>query len=1220
MIWLRRFFIILILLVAALLALIFTQAGNQLLVKGLNRLVPELQLKLEQGVLLRGARLTAIQYHTPQLDVSLDSFSYQVDWSCFPDNLCLNSPHIDGLKVALGELPASEEAPETEPASTELALPLGVRINDFMLRNMSYQQAGVDLKLEEFRLAVTLDEQGVKLTPKLTGIDLVMVEPQPAAEAPATSEAPAPIELPHVVLPMAIQLDGAEINRFNFTQGETKVNLNRLYLDVNVEQSQVSIKMLELELPELIADLTGKLDLSGNYPMDLVLNAKVLEHELIKGESAKLALSGDLSKLYTELDLAGPVKADLKGWVAAISPTFEHKLVLNWQQLQWPLRGKADFEAKGGSVSLQGNLENYKAKIGTLVKGADIPAVNILAEAEGDLAKVKIKELTLGTLGGTARLNGLLKFKETIDWNGELTLTNIQPDPYLPDANANISGRIKQSFLLEGDKWTLALPEINLKGQLMGRALTVSGKVKGNSQNQWDIDNLKLVNGSNQLKVNGKVAKKLDLAAVVRFPNIADSVAEVEGRIEGDIRISGALDKPLVDLDLLASSLNVAGVSIAELSAKGSVLASAQPQGDLLVSVSKLKQDAVQLDTLKLTFKGDEKNHKLNLNAKGQPVSTALELSGSWKKDSWQGALESAYLSSVEGRWQLQERASLGFAKGMLSLGKNCWHSKNSALCIDESKLGESGEVTVDLKEYRLPRLAAFMPENVRLEGAINSLIRAKWSKSGKPQANIKLASKDASVTLGEDAYQVPIKELSLLGELGEKSATLGFTLDANQFGQAKLDMTLDPYSDKQDIKGQLSFDKFNLDVLKELVPQLDELKGQLQAQVAFDGPLKQPMVNGDISLTGAELGGGAVPTLLTDLETHIKLAGDKGEITGQFNAGNGNGKLAGQFDWQQKPQGWVTLIGDKLEIDYQSQVRLSLSPDLKLELKKDKVALNGEVFVPHGRIKVRSLPAGAVSVSDDIVIIDAPVQKASEGSVPVEMLVTLRLGDDVEVDAFGLKSSLEGQISAEKSLSGSLTSDGEIRLVNGSYRAFGQNLVINKGHIIFAGAVDKPYLSVDAIRNPDTIEDPVTAGIKLEGPVESPEITIYSEPAKSQQEALSYLLRGKSLDSSGGDDSAMITGMLIGLGVGQSESLVSKVGDTFGVQDLAVDSSGSGDNSKLTISGYIMPGVQVRYGVSLFQSMTDVALRYEVLPKLYVEAVSGLAQALDVYYEFDWD
>ena len=86
---------------------------------------------------------------------------------------------------------------------------------------------------------------------------------------------------------------------------------------------------------------------------------------------------------------------------------------------------------------------------------------------------------------------------------------------------------------------------------------------------------------------------------------------------------------------------------------------------------------------------------------------------------------------------------------------------------------------------------------------------------------------------------------------------------------------------------------------------------------------------------------------------------------------------------------------------------------------------------------------------------------------------------------------------------------------------------------------------------------------------------------------------------------------MLIGLGVAQSGQIVGKIGETFGVSNLALDTQGVGDSSQVVVSGYVLPGLQVKYGVGIFDSIATLTLRYRLMPKLYLEAVSGVDQAL---------
>ncbi|MDF5637770.1 translocation/assembly module TamB domain-containing protein, partial [Vibrio parahaemolyticus] len=190
--------------------------------------------------------------------------------------------------------------------------------------------------------------------------------------------------------------------------------------------------------------------------------------------------------------------------------------------------------------------------------------------------------------------------------------------------------------------------------------------------------------------------------------------------------------------------------------------------------------------------------------------------------------------------------------------------------------------------------------------------------------------------------------------------------------------------------------------------------------------------------------------------------------------------------------------------------------------------------------------------------------------------------------------------------------------VVDGSYRSFGQDLLIKEGKILMNGPPDQPYLSIKAIRNPDNTQDDVIAGVQVSGPASDPSIEIFSEPAMNQANALSYLLRGQDIDGEAGGNAMTTT--LIGLSLAKSGRVVGEIGEAFGVQDLQLDTAGSGDDSQVTVSGYILPGLQVKYGVGIFNSLGEFTVRYRLMQDLYLEAVSGVDSAVDLLYQFEFD
>ncbi|MCP5077541.1 MAG: hypothetical protein GY951_05730, partial [Psychromonas sp.] len=269
------------------------------------------------------------------------------------------------------------------------------------------------------------------------------------------------------------------------------------------------------------------------------------------------------------------------------------------------------------------------------------------------------------------------------------------------------------------------------------------------------------------------------------------------------------------------------------------------------------------------------------------------------------------------------------------------------------------------------------------------------------------------------------------------------------------------------------------------------------------------------------------------------------------------------------------------------------------------------------GKILVKELPEGAVSQSKDIVVIDVKKEKAV-ADLPLIIDLSVDMGPKFQLVALGLDSFIDGRLLIKKKVEKDLSINGELQFVDGSYRSLGQELLLRKSRVVFHGAPDTPYLTIEAIRDPDKVEDNVIAGVRVIGTPDEMELAIFSEPAMAQQEALSYLTRGQSLNSS--SDSSTMANMLIDIAAGQSGGLMSSIGEEVGIKDLSLSSSGSGDEQSVGLRGEIAPGVEMSYGVGVFDSFSIFALRYELFERFYIEASTSVSQAVDAYYEWNWD
>jgi translocation and assembly module TamB len=90
-------------------------------------------------------------------------------------------------------------------------------------------------------------------------------------------------------------------------------------------------------------------------------------------------------------------------------------------------------------------------------------------------------------------------------------------------------------------------------------------------------------------------------------------------------------------------------------------------------------------------------------------------------------------------------------------------------------------------------------------------------------------------------------------------------------------------------------------------------------------------------------------------------------------------------------------------------------------------------------------------------------------------------------------------------------------------------------------------------------------------------------------------------------------------MGLTQASKLTRGVGEQVGIRELTLESEGSGDGASVVASGYLTEDLSLRYGVGLFEPITTVALRYDLGRYFYLEAASGLAASLDIFYTRDF-
>ena len=305
-------------------------------------------------------------------------------------------------------------------------------------------------------------------------------------------------------------------------------------------------------------------------------------------------------------------------------------------------------------------------------------------------------------------------------------------------------------------------------------------------------------------------------------------------------------------------------------------------------------------------------------------------------------------------------------------------------------------------------------------------------------------------------------------------------------------------------------------------------------------------------------------------------------------------------------------------------------SANIALTKEDQLLSLNGIIIIPELNVEIEQLDKSAVTPHGDI-IITQPVEQgfsnpnAAFTEAPLDLLANIRVLIDplqknkVKVAGFDFSTNLQGSVEffLEKQQPSVI---GTISLNNGQYQAYGQDLLIRNGQLIFNGPASLPFIQLEAIRNPKNMNDDVIAGLKISGLANQLDAQLFSEPMLENPNILSYLIRGKDLnDDSQEDNSVLLTNAILGFGLGKSQEAISEFGDKIGVQNLQLSTQGQGDNAQLGITGQLNERLSVEYRVGVFNAIAEFGLRYQWLPNLYVEATSGAENALDVFYQMSW-
>lgn len=1207
-----------------------------------------------QGSLWSGFQLRGLRYQDPYQRLELDQLT--LSWQ--PRELLSGRLHIAALR--LGHLkrtqlkPPPPVGPLVEP--TSLALPWAVRVDALTLE--SYSEAGSVLALYDGHASYEYAAGRHQLTLQRlgspwgrAGLELSLADSRPYVLSGSLKLGG---ELEGVAYDGTLKLGGSllapQLNGSFSGQGmlaEVNGQLTPFaplfyhkiqHLDLRVGGVNPYVlnpiwPKAKLNLALSVQPGSGGGLVGGASLINLAPNHAGAQALPLKLFNSDFSVSGDrlvLNHGRAELtsgsiDLTGTVSPnalDLTAKLAGISP-----------DVLWPGSPKPPLS---GSLKLTGSMLQP-------VVTADLSDSKLHAQGRMLLdnrigsRSVALDKLRIGNSAGTTVIDAKLGLDQPLPLTLSAKLAHAdlaQLGPHFPKSDLNGSLRVTGNVTSQAGKaQKLALALVLTPSKLNGAPLT--GTIQGNYGAERLSNLVALLRlADNRLDAHGNWGAAGDkLTLKVDAPALGNIGPGFGGVLRGNLALSGTKQKPLLSGTLKAERLAAPGGLGARLvDFSGQVLAEPRAPFKINLNAADVVFGASRIDTLKLNVDGVRASHKIALQGAfklgGRPQRLELAASGGMPGDKplWQGVISRLLLAGDAGL-ALQAPVKLTVGKERVSLPATKLALLGGELRLDHLEWSPTQGLATrgSASHLALKRLEPW----VKLPLEQDLVVASEWdlSQALTAQARGRLALHKLSGDLVLPGVQ------GRKSPLGLKRGDLEF-----KFGGGRTQLTAWVESQLMQLNGSVSLAalrglpdlnapltgavKFTLPSLAALGPLAGpaiELGGAFKADMQLSGSAHAPQWRGQVSgekllfvdhRSGLKLTDGTLLALVDGRALtlqRLRFAGGKGELVavGKVDARQAGPNASARVEFRQ-----FTVF------DTPSR-RLIVSGQSDLSLNEQGLKLTGRLRADRGRL---DLPKqGAPALSDDVLVKGREVPPPSAlAKLPVTVELDLDFGDRFRMTGQGLDVELTGVVRASAKPGQLPAALGQVSVVKGRYRAYGQDLDIERGVITFAGPFDNPALLVRATRR----LSPVGAGVEVTGSVSAPNVRLVADEPMSDKDKLAWLVLGRAASAGGGDDTALAiaAGSFLAGGVNQRLGLF----DDLGVVNRDIKSSQGGRvnaaEQVLVVGKQVSRNLFIGYEYGIKSAEQALKLAYQLTKNWSLVLHAGTDSAVETRFTVRFD
>jgi translocation and assembly module TamB len=911
----------------------------------------------------------------------------------------------------------------------------------------------------------------------------------------------------------------------------------------------------------------------------------------------------------------------------------------DWSALRWPVTAGDEppvVRSPQGVYTLEGSLP-YTFSTRAEVTGEAIPATSFSAAGVVNKEGVTLDKFEGYTLRGRVNGRGTLAWTGKQAWNFDIDARGLAIGDIRPgvDGRVNAKGSIAGTGLTATAPWTARL--VSMSGTLFGRPLTGRGEIS-HRDGAFDLRNIRIANGESFADVNGRASPTaLDLTWNVDLRSLAVAVRDMRGRLVSRGTAKGTPQRPSIVGDANVRQFAYAGVTIAALDAEADIDTSDKRRSAFSFTARDITAGGLVFDSARGNLDGHLSDHRIDLTfvSPGDPKRQITDFRGElvaegrfdMDKTEWSGDLSQAQVKFMEGDARLIQPAALVLGPAFQRSAPLCLRTVEDArLCVEGEHRAKplSWRFIYSAEDWPLQRLLRSVLGWREFDGRLQASGWAEKAPGKNWVGGTTLLVHEPVINIPRNKFRVERVRLGssrfdLLAD--PETVTANLDVDIDESTQVRGDARIDRLAGdslQSRITGEITGRSEAIKVLPLLIPEVDRASGQLEGKLVLGGTVGEPTFDGDFHVRDAVIELYRTNLKLTNLQADGRFTGDELKFEGSGDTSKGKLTIDGGFHW---PDGIMTgsmrMRGDSLLVADTPELRVLASPDLVLHAGPEGYAVEGTVQIPNARIAPKQLTTSVTtSIDEKIVGLPDVVDDEPDSTDRFVSSIQVVMGDAVRVDAYGLKARLVGSVTVSTVPDDVARGNGVIKIADGQYKAFGQDVTITKGTLTFNNSpLTEPIIDIVAERK---IKDSdITVAVNVRGTIERPYISITSQPAMPSNEALSYLLTGRSIDTLQSGEATNINQTAENLALSGGGLLLGQLGTRLGLDEVSVERTGADDTS-VVLGKALSQNLFVSYGISIAEAINTIKLRYTLNERWSLKAEAGIEQSADIEYRIE--